>query len=446
MSDFNVAVRSLVKTPAFSIVAILTIAVGIGANTALFSVYDRLVLHPVSIPDPSSLVAIWTNNPRLNFNAPAVAWPRYEDIRSESRSFSSLGISAFDNFTLTGNGEPEQLNGQRIDAAFLPTLGMMPALGRNFTPDEDMPNGPTVCIISHELWTDSLRQPRRRSSAETITLNGQSWQVVGVMPPRLTPPFSQVQVFAPRVFEIGGLTAAQIQAGAGYAQPIAGLKSRRLARAGERAELRAISRGYQGAVPDPSRRDQHERAASVRGRARRQPAARFLHAARRGRLRAADRVRQRRVAVSWPTDGAAQGNRRAAVAWRHPRPDRPSVRDRKPRLLGGGGQRGVLLVLWAMAGIQSLVATALPPNTVLTLDGRALAFTLAITVDHRAPGRDPAGDAGVPRQRGRRPQGRARADRPSERGNMLRSGLIVAEVALSIVLLVGSESAAPQFS
>ena len=151
MTDIKVALRALRKTPGFSIVALLTIAVGIGANTALFSVYDRLVLRPVSIPDPDTLVAVWTRNPQLNFNAPAVSWPRYEEIRGESRAFSSVGISAFDNFTLTNSGDPEQLNGQRIDATFLPTLGIMPALGRNFTPEEEQPNGPTVCIISHDL-------------------------------------------------------------------------------------------------------------------------------------------------------------------------------------------------------------------------------------------------------------------------------------------------------
>ena len=123
MSDFAHAVRALRKSPGFSLVAVLTIAVGIAANTALFSVYDRLVFNPVTIPDPSSLVAIWTNNPRLNFNAPAISWPRYEELREQARSFSSLGVSAFDNFTLTGNGDPEQLNGQRVSASFLPTLG-----------------------------------------------------------------------------------------------------------------------------------------------------------------------------------------------------------------------------------------------------------------------------------------------------------------------------------
>jgi hypothetical protein len=107
MSDVKNAVRALRKSPGFSIVAVLTIAVGIGANTALFSVYDRLVLNPVTIPAPASLVAIWVNNLQLNFNAPAVSWPRYEEIRSQNRSFASVGISAFDNFTLTGRTDAD---------------------------------------------------------------------------------------------------------------------------------------------------------------------------------------------------------------------------------------------------------------------------------------------------------------------------------------------------
>src|SRR5690242_712763 len=146
MSSFAYAVRALRKSPAFSLVAVLTIAVGIAANTALFSVCDRLVLNPVTIPNPSTLVAIWTSNPQINLNAPALSWPRYEEIRDSARSFSAVGISAFDNFTLTGNGDPEQLNGLRVSASFFPTLGMLPAAGRNFAADEDIPNGPTVCI------------------------------------------------------------------------------------------------------------------------------------------------------------------------------------------------------------------------------------------------------------------------------------------------------------
>src|SRR5262249_31750198 len=179
--------------------------VGIGANTALFSVYDRLVLNPVTIPNPASLVAIWVNNPQLNFNAPAISWPRYDDIRLHADAFDSVGLSAFDNFTLTGNGDPEQLNGQRVSATFFPTLGILPALGRNFTADEDLPNGPAVCILSHELWQTRLGG-RAGIVGSTITLNGQPWQIVGIMPPRLSPPVPQGQLFAPPGLAGGGLT------------------------------------------------------------------------------------------------------------------------------------------------------------------------------------------------------------------------------------------------
>src|SRR5262245_4263618 len=104
MSDVKHAIRALRKTPGFTAIAVLTIALGIAANTTLFSAFDRLIMNPVTFPHPSSLVAIWVNNSALNFNAPAMSWPRYEDIQLHAKSFESLATSAFDNFTLTGNG------------------------------------------------------------------------------------------------------------------------------------------------------------------------------------------------------------------------------------------------------------------------------------------------------------------------------------------------------
>ena len=172
------------KSPAFTCVAIVTIAVGIGANTALFSVYDRLVLNPVTLPQPSSLVAIWVEQSAAQFQRAGARRGRATSRCAITRtSFSSIGISAFDNFTLTGNGEPEQLNSQRVSASFFPTLGILPARGRNFTADEDLPNGPAVCIISHELWQTRFGG-RDGIVGETITLNGQPWEVVGIMPPQ----------------------------------------------------------------------------------------------------------------------------------------------------------------------------------------------------------------------------------------------------------------------
>ena len=435
MSDFTAAVRGLWKTPGFSFVAILTIAVGIGANAALFSVYDRLVLNPVTIPRPSSLVAIWTNNPQVNFNAPAVSWPRYEVLRTEARSFRSIGISAFDNFTLTGNGEPKQLNGQRVSASFLPTLGILPARGRNFTEAEDLPNGPAVCIISHELWQTRFGA-RESLVGDTITLNGQPWEVVGVMPPRLSPPFAQVQVFAPRVFEVGGLTPIQVQNGAGYAQPIARLKPD-VSLKQAAGELAAISRSYQeqyaAKLDATSTSEPRMFVASLVGNleptfytllgavsfvlliACANVASLFL-----GRLTA----RHKEIAVR-----QALGATRVQVV--------------KQFLVESltfscvAATVGTLLALWALSAVQSIVSSQLPPNADVELNWRALIFTAAITlVTALLVGLAPALQA-------------SRADligvlKDSARGSSsggsgrMRATLIVGEVVLSVVLLVGS--------
>ena len=253
MTDLRAAVRALFQRPGFSLVAILTIAVGIGANTALFSVYDRLVLHPVTIPDPSSLVAIWTNNPSSISTRRRVSWPRYEEIRDHARSFASIGISAFDNFTLTGNGEPEQLNGQRVSATFFPTLGILPGARPQLHRRRGSAERSSRLHHQPRAVADALRRTRPGLVGETITLNGQPWQVVGIMPPRLSAPFGQVQIFAPRVFEIGGLTPVQVQIGATFTPADRAAQAARDARPGGERAGRAQPR-LQGGVRRASRR------------------------------------------------------------------------------------------------------------------------------------------------------------------------------------------------
>jgi putative ABC transport system permease protein len=435
MSDLKVAVRALVKSPGFSAVAILTIAVAIGANTALFSVFDRLVLNPVTIPDPASLIAIVNRNPQLAAPVPSISWPRYEAIRDHARTLQSVAIAAFDSFTLTGNGEPEQLNGLRATASFFSTLGVLPARGRSFTPAEEVPNGPSVCIISHELWQTRFggREP---IVGRTITLNGQPWEVVGVMPARLSVPFGQVQVFAPRVFEVSGLTAQQVQNGAGYAQPIArvrpGISIEQAA-----AELAAISRGYRDRFP--ARLDANSTSEP-------QPFVQFLVSGLQptfytllGAVAFVLLIACANVASLFLGRLAAR-HKEVAV--------RQSLGATRARVIRQfliesalfstiAGVLGVLLAVWALWAIQSLVASQLPPNTVLTLDTRALIFTACVTMASALlVGLAPAF------QSSRTPLVESLKDfargSSGARGGRFRSTLIVAEVALSVVLLVGS--------
>jgi putative ABC transport system permease protein len=435
MTDLKAALRALRKTPGFTSVAIVSIAVGIAASTALFSVFDRLMLNPVSLPQPASLVAIWANHPQLNFNAPAVSWPRYEEIRTRARSFASVGLSAFDNFTLTGNGDPEQLNGLRVSASFLPTLGVMPARGRNFTAAEDTPNGPAVCILSHELWQTRFGG-RASLLGETITLNGQSWEVVGIMPPRLTNPFAQTQVFAPRVFEVGGMTPHQVQLGASYAQPIARLKPG-VSVEQAHAELAAISREY--AAQFASRLDAQSTSEArlftetLVGNLRptfytlfgavslvlliacANVASLFL-----GRLAA----RQREIAVR-----QSLGATRAAIV-------RQFLVESLVFSAAAGGL-GLLLALWALSAIQLAFGSQLPANTTLALDWRALAFTGGITVLSAVlVGLAPALHAARPELSDVLKD--AARGSPGARSGRFRAGLIIGEVILVVVLLVSS--------
>jgi predicted permease len=436
MTNVKAGVRSLLNTPGFSFVAVLTLAVGIASNVALFSVYDQLVLHPIAVPDPASLVAIWSNNVQANFNAPAVSWPRFAEIQRSARSFSSIGVSAFDSFTLTGNGEQaDQLTGLRVSGAFFKTLGIAPARGRDFSAADDVPNGPAVCIISHELWT--TRFGRRDSLVgEVIQLNGQPWQVVGIMPPSLTRPFGQVQVFAPRVFEVPGLNAQQIDAGAGYAQPIARLAPG-VSIDQARTELSAISQAYGrqfgGKLDQNNVSEPRDFVDSIVGPLKptfytllgavgfvliiacANVASLFV-----GRLAG----RQKEIAVR-----QSLGGTRGAI-----------VRQFLTESLifsGVAAAAGALLGRWALSGIQAAVAQQVPPNTVFSLNWRAWAFIAgAALVSAAFVGLVPALQA----SKNELVESLKDSSRGSSgsRGGRLRAILIVSEVALSVVLLVGS--------
>lgn len=175
--DIQFALRVLRKTPGFTAIAILTLALGIGANTALFSVVNGVLLNPLPFQDPDQLVELYTKTP--TFDQSSITYPNFLDWREDNRTFSALSAFRSDNFNLTGSGEPERLHGHMISADFFSTLGLHPLLGREFRPEEDQPGAAPVAILGDALWK------RRFGSSNdilgsNITLNGVSYAVVGV--------------------------------------------------------------------------------------------------------------------------------------------------------------------------------------------------------------------------------------------------------------------------
>jgi predicted permease len=177
--DLRYAVRMLAKAPAFTAVAILTLALGIGANTALFSVINSVLLAPLPFPQPDRLMALFTQ--RVSFTTGSISYPNFLDWQRNNRTFSSLAAYTPNDFNLTGSGQAEHVAGEMISANFFSTLGVQPASGRWFTEDEDREGGAPVAIISAGLWK------RKFGSAKNIvngrmTLNGVGYTIVGVTP------------------------------------------------------------------------------------------------------------------------------------------------------------------------------------------------------------------------------------------------------------------------
>ncbi|HQY06637.1 MAG TPA: ABC transporter permease, partial [Lacunisphaera sp.] len=153
LPNLRFALRSLLKTPGFTTVAVLTMAVAIGACASLFSVLQAVVLRPLPYPNLDSLVSIWNTNRERNLEAPALSWAKYELFRERKDVFREISMSAGNGFTLTeGTGEPEQVAGLHVSANFLPVLGLNPARGRTFTADEDKEGGPPVAMLGYQLW------------------------------------------------------------------------------------------------------------------------------------------------------------------------------------------------------------------------------------------------------------------------------------------------------
>ncbi len=248
MNDFRYALRQLLRQPGFTIVAVVALALGIGANTVLFSAINTLFLRPLSYPQPEQLVRAWGSFPERGLDRANVSWPRYSAWRDQQQSFSEFAAQSFTGFTLTGRGDPENLQGIRVTENFFRTLGVQPLLGRVFNSHEDRPGGANIALLSYTFWQKRFGGDNN-ILGQAITLNGVPFTIIGVMPATVKFPFAQNQVWLPRVFEQEGLPPDIIERGTGFLTLLGRLKPGVTRRQADE-QMHMIDRRYQAANPD----------------------------------------------------------------------------------------------------------------------------------------------------------------------------------------------------
>ena len=435
MNDFRYALRQLLRQPGFTILAVVALALGIGANTVLFSAINTLFLRPLSYPQPEQLVRVWGSFPERGLDRANVSWPRFTGWRDQQQSFTEFSAQSFTGFTLTGRGNPENLNGVRVTENFFRALGLQPLLGRVFTPEEDKPGGANVAVLTHAFWQTRFGGDRS-ILGQSVTLNGAPFTVIGVMPPSLKFPFIQTHILTPRVFEQEGLPPDIIERGTGYLTILARLKPG-VTREQSEEQMRVADRRYQTGNPEKvdakagmSVVALHE---DLVGQQRPMLLTLFaavgcvllVACANVGNLLLA-RFTGRRKEIAIRT---ALGATRARIVFQ--------FLAESILTAGIAGVLGILLSIWGLDLLKKVVEDFLPRSREISLDVNVLLFAVGLSLlTGIVLGLVPALHA-------------SRSDpidslKDSSRGSTgrqagrLRAGLLIAEVALSLVLVVGA--------
>jgi putative ABC transport system permease protein len=414
--------RALARRPGFTAVVVLTLTLGIGVTTAVFSIFNGVLLTPLELPEPQEVVAVYDTQPACA-TCPA-SYPKYRDWVERNRVFQAIGGVSWESFVLTGAGDPVRVPAERVTASLGDVFRITPALGRWFTEEEDRPGGPKVAVLSHAFW---MRQFQGSATAvgRKLTLDGEPYEVIGAMPASFTQ--GQTELFVPLQHKLDPSTR-----GNHFLAVFARLKKGVTVEAAQR-EMRTLGDALAKEFGTNHGIDVASYTETIVGQMRK-PLNVLLGAVILLLLIGAANVanlmleaglgRRRELAIRMSLGAGVRQLAGMLVAeglW----------------LAAAGGALGVLLSSWIVAAFMGLTANQLPRASAIHLDARVLAFSTLVSI---AVGvvcslfpvmllRKPELAASVR-------EGDVRGG--SQSGNRTRRALVVAEIAIAFGLLVCS--------
>jgi putative ABC transport system permease protein len=437
MNTLTFAFRSLVKSPVFSLVAMLALALGIGANSAIFSMIETIFLRPLPYANPGEIVQLQSLLPDRGLAQTAVSWPRMLAVRERQNVFTDMAVSTPNAFVVTGSGDPEQVQGLSVSRNFFPLLGIEPVLGRNFLADEDRPGGAPVVLLSYGYWQKHFAG-REDVVGQPLTIDGKPHSVVGVLPQRAGEfPLNQVALFTTHPYESPFLVQKQIDDGGLFYNVLARLKPG-VSIAAAQSELNAIADAYREAHPAnvdaASKLDVGFFQDNLVGN-QRQTYAMLLIAVAAVLLIACANVanlllarfsrRRKEVGIRF-----ALGARRSRVIAQF-------LAESLMLALAGGGV-GLALAAAVLPLLAHVGHDFVPRAEEISLDPAIVAFTLGISiVSGLAMGLVPAMHASMHAANDALKDS-SRESTSGPRHNRFRSGLLVIEIAVAFVLLVAT--------
>lgn len=244
--DLRYGMRMLLKHKGITMIAVLSLALGIGANTAIFSLVDAVLLRPLPFHEPDKLVMVWEDATNLGFprNTPAPA--NYADWKAQNQSFEDMAALSWGSYNLTDDSEPEKVEAQSVTANFFPLLGVMPVLGRNFAPEEDRPEGNKVVMLSYSLWQRRFGGEQGLIGKELL-LDGQKHTIIGVMPSGFQFLSKEIDLWVPIAF-----TSQQLANRGGHYLTVVGRIKSGVTLAQARDDIAAITQHINQEYPSPN--------------------------------------------------------------------------------------------------------------------------------------------------------------------------------------------------